>query len=67
MKQVRFLVSGLAVAALTVGYVGSQVYWFEGRAAEWAGLVDVPVVAWLALAFLGIGILLWVIPDREAS
>ena len=65
MKLLRLALSVALLFALAAGYFASQWFALNGRAPEWTALIDTPVVVWLALIVLVVGIILWLIPERE--
>ncbi len=67
MKNLRFLLSLAVLVLLTVGYGVSQYAALTGWAADYATKVDCPTVAWLALFFLLISIVLSLVRDPEAN
>ena len=52
MKSFRYLLSIAVIAALAAGYACSQYFYIGHRAPEWTGLIDTPLVAWVALIVL---------------
>lgn len=67
MNSLRYIVAVLSIVGLGAGYFGSQVSFFQGRAADWARRVDQPAVQWLALAFTVVLVVLALWPNRASE
>ncbi len=67
MSSLRFLLSVLVLLLLTIGYLGSQYFAFNGKASEWAKMVDTPAVVYLSLLLLLASIILCFVPDKEGE
>lgn len=65
MTRVRVLVGASVAALIAVGYLASQVAFFQGSSAEYAARVDSPPIVMLAMVVLLAVIALFFIPDRE--
>ena len=65
MKTVRTALTVAALFLLGGGYAASQIALFEGRAADYAGRVDVPPIWNLSGLLLLLAVVLAFIPDRD--
>ena len=54
---------GFTAAMLALGYGASQWFFFQGKATEYARLVDVPQVRLLSLGLLGILVALYLVKE----
>jgi hypothetical protein len=64
MKRIRLLIAGLGAVLLAVGYLASQMAFFNGQAQDYASKVDQPQIVLLALALFVAAVAFLVIPDR---
>lgn len=67
MKLVRDILGIVAILLLGVGYLGSQVLYYQQDPARWAHSMDAPSVRILAAILLLGAIVLSFIPEREAE
>lgn len=57
----------IIILVLGMGYAASQWFYFQGRAAEYARVVDVPSIRTLALILLLMFVVFAFIPVRESE
>ena len=67
LDAIRSGLLGFTLVMLTFGYAASQWFFFNGRAKEYATLVDVPSLRMLSLVLLFAFIALAFVPIKEES
>jgi hypothetical protein len=67
MKRIRLLVAGLGATLIAVGYLASQVAFFNGQAPDYAKKVDGPQIVLLALVLFLTALGFLFAPDREEA
>ena len=63
LSAIRSGLLGFTAAMLALGYGASQWFFFQGKATEYARMVDVPQVRLLSLGLLGVFIVLSLIKE----
>jgi hypothetical protein len=64
MRLMREAITVGGVLLLMLGYGASQWFALTARATEWARVIDVPAVRWLAFGLLSLALLAGLWPDR---
>ena len=64
LSNAKKLLFWITAALLVIGYTASQWFYFEGRAAQYAKIVDVPSIQSLALLLLVAFIVLALVPEK---
>ena len=67
MRTVRLGISGITIALLTLGYLGSQYAAMTGTSREWAQRMDQPPVVLVSLVLFVGAVILFLLPDREGD
>jgi hypothetical protein len=67
MKLVRDLLGLMAVILLGAGYLGSQVFYYQGEPARWAHSMDASSVRILAAILLLGAVVLSFFPEKEGE
>lgn len=65
LRAIRTGLLSFTSVMLALGYSASQWFFFNGRAADYARIVDTPTMHMLSLTLLVSFIGLWFAPDRE--